>query len=285
MQPRANINNWAAYRERLEEKFREPITFEHSQDNLGNIRQRSSETIEKYGNKIRLTLFELNESSKSLSDNEEALRLLAKAKEILAIRKFEQNLMSNNVRIWVGAKTHETLDEAITYAIKKEDLYARNPICSYCRIPGHVYDECDKRRNQNSSPISRSVNTFQNNPNNPNNRSNPNNGGNHFYNLRPTVQSPFRNNGNNRTPNNQNNFNRNNNGTISNSFGRNNPNINRNNGRNGNNFGGYNYTGNRNRSNNPPNPTPRRTNKIFLKSSELSLQDIVKPNQSKSKNE
>lgn len=296
MQPLDNIINWKIFSDRLEEKFRKPITFEHSQDAIGNIRQGWTETIEKYGNRMRLAFYELNESSKTLSDNAEALSLLNKANEKLAIRKFEQNLQSNNVRIWVGAKTHETLDEAISFAIKKEDLYSRNPTCNFCHSPGHTYEVCRKRlgrtqtgprtngfQNSNSNNTQRNdSNNYNNGNSRPNNfkRNNPNNfnwnNANNFNKANNRYNNFYRNESNNRTFNNGNNFNRNNNGNNGyreNDFGS------RSNNRNGNSL-----NRSRNSTNSPPNSSPPRTNRIFVKDSKMNLEDVMKNSQSETKN-
>lgn len=193
MQPVEELTNWTIFKTRLEDKFRKPITFELTQDTLSGIRQSRFESIESYGNKMRLALYDLNEASKTLSNNAEALKLLNKANEKLAMRKFEQNLSSNNVRIWVGAGIHESLDEIISYAIKKEDLYSRNPTCSFCNIAGHTADNCRRRSND-----SRNDSRYRNSNIRDNSDQNKNNGNRDDRNTRSwSANSRFSRNDNN----------------------------------------------------------------------------------------
>lgn len=128
MQPFADLITWD-----LEDKFKRPLNYEASQDEISNMRQARGESIEVFGNHIRLALHKSNRASETLTTNADALKSLRKANEKLAIRKFEQNLFNNNLKIWVGAKDFNSLDAAISFAMQKEPTYKNdaNIRCNY----------------------------------------------------------------------------------------------------------------------------------------------------------
>lgn len=194
MQPFADLNTWELIKTRLEEKFRRPMTYETAQDELSNIRQNRTESIESYGNNIRSALLKLNKACETLTADANALRLLRAANEKLAIRKFEQGLYNGNLKICVGARDFTTLDTAITYVMQKENLYKNESRirCNYCGISGHMENEC-RRKQQNQSAI-RSGDDRYRRASFPN-RDGPGNASNTFQNARDSNRWENRNNG------------------------------------------------------------------------------------------
>lgn len=157
MQPLSELTTWDMVKTRLEEKFKRPLNYETAQDEIAGIRQARNESIEIYGNHIRLALHKLNRATETLTNNVEALKSLRTANEKLAIKKFEQNLFNTNLKIWVGAKDFDSLDTAISFAMQKEPMNKNNVSnirCNYCNINGHIESDCRRKqreRNQNNS--------------------------------------------------------------------------------------------------------------------------------------
>lgn len=167
MQPFDTLLTWDDVKKRLEEKFKRPNTYENAQEELNNVFQARNESIEVYGNRIRLALHKLNSASENLTTTAEGIRLLRSTNEKFAIRKFEQNLISDNLKIWVGTKDCKTLDSAISFAMQKEYHFKSNRKiqCNYCNREGHQEIECrQKQRNQYNS--NRNNSNFNRNGNN-----------------------------------------------------------------------------------------------------------------------
>lgn len=169
MEPVTELNTWALIKTRLEEKFKRPMNYEIAQDEISNIRQSRTDSIEIYGNNIRFALHKLNKAAETLSNEDGALRLLRGANEKLAIRKFEQGLYNSNLKICVGARDYATLDLAITYAMQKEGLYKNESRirCNFCNIVGHTERECRRKQQNSPNQTNYNVNRFrqQNSPN------------------------------------------------------------------------------------------------------------------------
>lgn len=151
LQPIDDLKTWDDIKRKLEEKLRTPDTYEYAQEELSTIRQRKDEGMENYGKRIRKGLDKLNLSSKSLTNEEAALISLRKANEIHAIRKFEQNMFDERIKLMVGAATFKSLQEAIKFAMNKELFRktTKDKICTFCKINGHTEDECRKKAMQN----------------------------------------------------------------------------------------------------------------------------------------
>lgn len=174
MQPLNTLASWDDLKKRLEEKFRKPLTYEIAQDEISHIRQSRTESIDSYGNTMRLALHKLNKASETLSNEEAARRLLREANEKLAVRKFEQGLYNHNLKLCVGARDFTTLDAAISYALQKENLYRieSRPRCNYCKNVGHSERECrqKQRNNDDRNRYKTSPNKYGGNTGNYNNR-------------------------------------------------------------------------------------------------------------------
>lgn len=147
MEPLDELKDWNSIKKRLEEKFRKPTSYENAQDEISRIIQGRNEDMETYGNRFRLALYKLNLASKSLSENADSVALLRTANEKLALRKFEQNISNNNLKIFVCAKACRTIEEAIAFAIKREDAYKAENICNYCKKRGHFSHTCFQKQN------------------------------------------------------------------------------------------------------------------------------------------
>lgn len=218
MQPLSELTTWELIKTRLEEKFKRPLNYETAQDEIAGIRQARNESIEVYGNHIRLALHKLNKATETLTDNVEALKSLRTANEKLAIRKFDQNLFNSNLKIWVGAKEFDTLDAAISFAMQKETINKNtsNVRCNYCNINGHIENDCRRKqreRNQNNSDRTNNF-TRSNDYNrykqpNSTNRNNYNSANNNNSNGNPNNYTNKNGNRSNRWENSNNNNNRN----------------------------------------------------------------------------
>lgn len=155
LQPTSTIRSWDEFKTRLEERIRKPLSFEYAQEKLVRITQGKNESIESYGKRFKMALDRLNNSSRTLTVDENALRLLREANEKLAVRKFEQNISNFNIKIIVGAANKNTLEGAIAFAMEKEfSMRNSNPkVCNYCKKEGHFERECiAKNKRNNSSP-------------------------------------------------------------------------------------------------------------------------------------
>lgn len=164
MQPFSDLKKWDQIKTRLEEKFKRPITYETAQDEISNIRQNRTESIEIYGNNVRLALHKLNIASETLTTDVGSLRLLRTANEKIAVRKFEHGLYNDNLKICIGAKDYSSLDIAISYAMEKENLYKNESRirCNYCNIVGHIEKECgQKQQNYNRSNDNNNDNRYK----------------------------------------------------------------------------------------------------------------------------
>lgn len=249
MEPVHELNTWALIKTRLEEKFKRPMNYEAAQDEISNIRQSRTDSIETYGNNVRLALHKLNKAAETLSTENGALKLLRGANEKLAIRKFEQGLYNSNLKICVGARDHTTLDLAITYAMQKEGLYRNESRtrCNFCNILGHTEKECRRKQQNSPNQTNYNVNRFRQ-PNSPNkNESNQRNTNNNYR---------YRNNSNRWDGNRDN-------------MGRNNGNPNRN----------FNSTGNSNNSfsnSNSPNNKNSTENAKKFNHRTVTLEEAIK---------
>lgn len=115
--------------------------------------QKSDESIEDCGKKVRTKLRKLNEASRSMATTEAERTILQAANEKLAISKFEQNIRNNTVRVLVSASTETSLDEAIQIALHKELMEGNKNIksCTFCGLNNHTIESCRKKRNSNEN--------------------------------------------------------------------------------------------------------------------------------------
>lgn len=153
LQPIDDLKTWREIKTKLEEKLRSPDTYEFAQEELSTIRQRKNESVEEYGKRIRKGLEKLNLASKSLTQEETALIPLRKANEIHAIRKFEQNMFNEKIKLMVGAADFKSLRDAIKFAMNKELFQKTTNVktCTFCKNIGHVEEECRKKSLQSNA--------------------------------------------------------------------------------------------------------------------------------------
>lgn len=147
LQPIDDLKTWDNIKKKLEEKLKTPDTYEFAQEELSTIRQRKSESMEEYGKRIRKGLEKLNLATKSLTQDDAALVPLRKANEVHAIRKFEQNMFDEKIKLMIGAANFQSLREAIKFAMNKE-LFRKTATvktCTFCKNIGHTEDECRKK--------------------------------------------------------------------------------------------------------------------------------------------
>lgn len=191
MQPVSTLTTWAEVKSRLEEKFKRPNTYENAQLEISNITQARNETVETYGNRLRMALIRLNSAAEGLTNTQEGKKSLRDANEKIAVMRFEQNLLSNDLKMWVGTKYCTTLDAAITHAMQKENHYKSNRkvTCNFCNREGHVEKECrQKQKNYNQGYQNRNQNRFNGS------NGNVNNGNNNQARYRSSSYSPPKNN-------------------------------------------------------------------------------------------
>lgn len=135
VQPILDYTSWDALKRALQDKLKKPISFEYAQEKLINIVQGRDENFEKYAERLKKALAKLNGASRTLTMDGGALRMLKKANEKLAIRKFEQNTYNKDVKIMLSATRNETLEEAIAFALDKELSFGTilTKTCNYCK--------------------------------------------------------------------------------------------------------------------------------------------------------
>lgn len=150
--PIEDLANWQAIKAKLKLKVYKKVSFEFAQEDLNNITQYKDETIEKYGNRIKEKLRNLNEAISDITTENAEKIILRKVNEKQAISKFQQNLRDNNIRILVSASSKENLDEAITYALQKELLekHKKTASCGLCGLTNHSEENCRKKKNTNN---------------------------------------------------------------------------------------------------------------------------------------
>lgn len=153
LQPIDDLKSWDEIKAKLEEKLKSPDTYEFAQEELSTIRQRKNESMEEYGKRIRKGLEKLNLASKSLTQEDTALVPLRKANEIHAIRKFEQNMINEKIKLMVGAADFKSLRDAIKFAMNKELFQKTTNVktCTFCKNMGHVEEECRKKLMQSNA--------------------------------------------------------------------------------------------------------------------------------------
>lgn len=150
LQPIDDLKTWEDIKSKLEEKLKIPDTYEFAQEELSTIRQRKNENMEEYGKRIRKGLEKLNLATKSLTQLDTVLTPLRKANEIHAIRKFEQNMFNEKIKLMVGAANFDSLQDAVKFAMNKElfQKTTNNKTCNFCKNIGHVEEECRKKAKQ-----------------------------------------------------------------------------------------------------------------------------------------
>lgn len=171
LQPIDDLKNWPDIKAKLEEKVRTPDTYEFAQEELSTIRQKKGESMEEYGKRIRKGLEKLNLATKSLTQEEAAMIPLRKANEIHAIRKFEQNMFDEKIKLMIGAANFNSLRDAIKFSMNKELFHKTTSVktCSFCKNIGHIEEECRKKSLQsNAKKEQKHGSDFPQN-NNPNN--------------------------------------------------------------------------------------------------------------------
>lgn len=148
MQPIKGLNTWNDIEKRIKQKLRRPISYEFAHEALSSINQNRDEDIESFGKRIKEKLSDLNTASRSIAGNENEIQILNKTHEKLAIKKFEQNIKNNDIRIMVSSTNKSNIDDSIAFALENELLYKNNNVkrCSYCQNIGHNEIECRKKK-------------------------------------------------------------------------------------------------------------------------------------------
>lgn len=112
----------------------------------------------------------LNTASKTLTSDANALKSLKVANEKLAIRKFEQHISDQNIKVIVGAANKNSLEGAIAFAMEKE-LSMKKTVektCNYCKKEGHFERDC-LRKNKKGNNSNYANSYKRENSNYPNN--------------------------------------------------------------------------------------------------------------------
>lgn len=150
--PIADLTTWPLMKTRLKQRIIKKVSFEFAQEDINNLIQNKSETIDQYGTKAKAKLKTLNESLSEITENDQELTILRRVNEKLAISKFQQNLRDNDIRILVSAASKTSLDECISYALQKELLQKtkNKPTCTICGMNNHEESTCRRRKDQNN---------------------------------------------------------------------------------------------------------------------------------------
>lgn len=98
IQPMGELNTWDLLKKRLREKVGKHVSIEYAQEDLNSVFQKSDETIETYGERVRIKLRALNDAMRNETENEAERIVLRKINEKHAISKFEQNLKTQRLR-------------------------------------------------------------------------------------------------------------------------------------------------------------------------------------------
>lgn len=167
LQPTSAIRSWDEMKSRLEQRIRRPFSFEYAQEKLVRITQSKNENIESYGRRVKDALGRLNSATRTLTNDENAYRLLKEANEKLAIRKFEQNILNPNIKIIVSAANKTSLESSLAFAMEKElsVRYSISKTCNYCKKEGHYERDCMSKNRKSYSNFNKRDNYNDSNKN------------------------------------------------------------------------------------------------------------------------
>lgn len=176
------IDDWNKLKKKLKEHLKKPVSLEYAMEDLNNSFQKSDESIEDFGSRIKTKLRKLNQASRTMTDSDAEKKVVAKMHEKQAISKFEQNLRNQNVKILVSAAQKTSLDECITFAMQKELIEKNKNIknCNYCGLQNHEENNCRKKMREsqaNQSPKKNKNNGGNFRPQNSNKQPSGNNTG------------------------------------------------------------------------------------------------------------
>lgn len=262
IQPTSELDTWARIKNKLEETFKKPVTYELAQYELAMIKQKRNESMEDYSERILKGLEKLNNASKNLSKLPEAFLGMQEANARQALQHFEQNIYNDDLRIRVDSANKKDLREAILFAKQKEISLRLNTqkTCDFCKMSGHEVTDC-RKKNSNQPQAGTSRQFYRNNGGPNTNR----------FNARNPRYDNGRNNNYNNDRFNYNYGNNNNSNRFNNNYGNNGNNRynNNNNYRYNNNNNGNNYRNNNNGNNATNNTTggPRPNNTAYRNNS------------------
>lgn len=149
MIPMTDIVTWDALKAKLKEKIQKKVTIEFATQDLSSVRQKSGESVEKYGDRVRIKLRKLKEASRTLTNDQGQLSVLNQAHEKLAVSNFETNISNESLRLLVTAANKSNLDDAISYAMQRDLIMNVSNVnkCTFCSVAGHSESECYKKIN------------------------------------------------------------------------------------------------------------------------------------------
>lgn len=134
---------------------------EKSELKLLSLRQKFNEDVESFARRVESALDTLNRSFPQEEQNE----VIRRENDRKARKAFENGLNNTLLRNKAIAKSGNTLRESVDYIIEQELRHSelkpmgnRPLVCGFCKLPGHAYENCRKRNNQNR-------NQFNNNNN------------------------------------------------------------------------------------------------------------------------
>lgn len=97
MLPLAELKTWKEIKTRLKEKIKTKVSFEYAQEDLNKVAQKTDETVEEYGDRVKTKLRVVFESMATTINTDAERKLMRLCTEKLAVSKFTQNLKSNNI--------------------------------------------------------------------------------------------------------------------------------------------------------------------------------------------
>lgn len=150
-----NIQNktWAQIKAEIQSKYKLTMTFDVAQEKLLSIRQGPKESLDAYANRVKNLLDALN--LVTLNDNADVQSSNRTMNELLAVRKFKQNIYDREVRVMAVAAEHADLCEAVSHAMNKSEQLNSSNVAQQLqhekREQNHNQNNFNKNRNGNGN--------------------------------------------------------------------------------------------------------------------------------------
>lgn len=114
-----SASSWPQIKTSIQTKYRTTVSFEVAQERLLAIKQGPKESLDDYSNRAKQLLEALNSTT---TDENAAIQSSNRVmNESLAIRKFEQNIFDEKIRLLALSSEHTSLPDAIAHACEKRE--------------------------------------------------------------------------------------------------------------------------------------------------------------------